>query len=63
MAKKLNLLSIVGPGMLVAATGVGGGDLAAATISGAQPGVAILWAVLLGAFFKKTVLNEGLTRW
>jgi len=63
MAKKLNLLSIVGPGMLVAATGVGGGDLAAATFSGAKLGVAILWAVLLGAFFKKTVLNEGLTRW
>jgi Mn2+/Fe2+ NRAMP family transporter len=62
MAKKLNLLSIVGPGMLVAATGVGAGDLAAATFSGAKLGVAILWAVLLGAFFK-FVLNEGLTRW
>ncbi len=62
MAKKLNLLSMIGPGMLVAATGVGAGDLAAATFSGAQLGVAILWAVLLGAFFK-FVLNEGLTRW
>ena len=62
MAKKLNLLSIIGPGMLVAATGVGAGDLAAATFSGAKLGVAILWAVLLGAFFK-FVLNEGLTRW
>jgi Mn2+/Fe2+ NRAMP family transporter len=62
MAKKLNLLSIVGPGILVAATGVGAGDLAAATFSGTKLGVAILWAVLLGAFFK-FVLNEGLTRW
>ncbi len=62
MAKKLNFLSIVGPGMLVAATGVGGGDLAAATFSGAKLGVAILWAVHLGAFFK-FVLNESLTRW
>ncbi len=48
--------------MLVAATGVGGGDLAAATFSGAKLGVAILWAVHLGAFFK-FVLNESLTRW
>jgi Mn2+/Fe2+ NRAMP family transporter len=48
--------------MLVAATGVGAGDLAAATFSGTKLGVAILWAVLLGAFFK-FVLNEGLTRW
>ena len=62
MSKKLNLLSIIGPGILVAATGVGAGDLAAATFSGAQLGVAILWAVVLGAFFK-FVLNEGLTRW
>jgi len=32
MAKKLNLLSIVGPGRLVATTGVDAGDLAAATL-------------------------------
>ncbi len=62
MAKKLTLLSMIGPGLLVAATGVGAGDLAAASFSGAQLGVAILWAVVLGAFFK-FVLNEGLTRW
>ena len=62
MAKKLKVLSIIGPGMLVAATGVGAGDLAAATFSGSKLGVAILWTVLLGAFFK-FVLNEGLTRW
>ncbi|NKB71394.1 MAG: iron transporter [Candidatus Latescibacteria bacterium] len=48
--------------MLVAATGVGAGDLATAAFSGAQLGVAILWAVLLGAGCK-FVLNEGLTRW
>ncbi len=53
---------MIGPGLLVAATGVGAGDLAAASFSGAQLGVAILWAVVLGAFFK-FVLNEGLTRW
>jgi Mn2+/Fe2+ NRAMP family transporter len=56
------LLTIVGPGILVAATGVGAGDLATAAFTGSHLGTAILWAVLLGAFFK-LVLSEGLTRW
>ena len=60
--KRRNLLSIMGPGILVAATGVGAGDLATAAFTGTKLGPAILWAVVLGAFFK-FVLNEGLTRW
>lgn len=56
------LLSIVGPGILVAATGVGAGDLATASLAGAALGLTVLWAVVVGAFFK-FVLNEGLTRW
>ena len=60
--KRKNLLSILGPGILVAATGVGAGDLATAAFTGTKLGVAILWAVVLGAFIK-FVLNEGLTRW
>ncbi len=48
--------------MLVAATGVGAGDLATAAFTGHQLGVGIVWAVLLGAALK-FVLNEGLTRW
>ena len=59
---KKGLLSVVGPGILVAATGIGAGDLATAAFTGTKLGVAILWAVVLGAFFK-FVLNEGLTRW
>ena len=62
MTSGKNLLTIIGPGMLVAATGVGAGDLATATFTGTKLGLAILWAVVLGAFFK-FVLNEGLTRW
>ncbi len=54
--------SAIGPGILVAATGVGAGDLATATFSGAHLGTAILWAVLVGAGLKY-LLNEGLTRW
>ncbi|MEW6755539.1 MAG: Nramp family divalent metal transporter [Candidatus Latescibacterota bacterium] len=56
------LLTRLGPGILVAATGVGAGDLATASFCGSQLGTAVLWAVLLGAFLK-FVLNEGLARW
>ncbi|MDA2937896.1 hypothetical protein MYX75_06500 [Acidobacteria bacterium AH-259-A15] len=57
-----NLLTIIGPGILVAATGVGAGDLATGAIVGGKLGVAILWAVIVGAFLK-FVLTEGLVRW
>jgi len=53
--------SILLPGLLVAATGVGAGDLATASFTGSQLGVGILWAVLVGSFFK-FVLTEGLAR-
>ncbi|GIW98809.1 MAG: iron transporter [Pirellulaceae bacterium] len=53
---------LIGPGVLVAATGVGAGDLATATFTGVHLGCAVLWAVLVGAVLKY-VLNEGLTRW
>lgn len=55
-------LRILGPGLLVAATGVGAGDLATAAFTGNRLGTAVLWVVVLGAFLK-FVLNEGLTRW
>lgn len=47
---------------MVAATGVGAGDLATAGFAGSKLGMTILWAVAVGAFFK-FVLNEGLARW
>ena len=53
--------TLILPGLLVAATGVGAGDLATASFSGSQLGVGILWAVLVGALFK-FVLTEGLAR-
>ncbi|MFH1726655.1 MAG: Nramp family divalent metal transporter [Elusimicrobiota bacterium] len=56
------LLTVIGPGLLVAATGVGAGDLATASIAGSQLGTAVLWAVLVGGFIK-FVLTEGLARW
>jgi Mn2+/Fe2+ NRAMP family transporter len=56
------LLRAIAPGILVAATGIGAGDLATASFTGSVLGLTILWAVLLGAFMK-FVLNEGLARW
>ena len=55
-------LAVIGPGLLVAATGVGAGDLWTAGYTGEMLGVAVLWAVLLGAFLK-FVVTEGLARW
>ena len=55
-------VSIIGPGLLVAATGIGAGDLATASFAGSHLGTAVLWAALAGAFLK-FVINEGLARW
>lgn len=59
---KPSLLSIIVPGFLVAATGVGAGDLATASFAGSHLGVAVLWAVVVGGFLK-FILTEGLARW
>jgi Mn2+/Fe2+ NRAMP family transporter len=53
---------MLGPGLLLAATGVGGGDLATGSIVGGLLGTAVLWAVLVGAFLK-FIVTEGLARW
>ena len=61
-AARPGILAMVGPGLLIAATGVGAGDLATGALTGIHVGVAVLWAVVVGAFMKY-VLNEGLARW
>jgi len=53
---------LLGPGLLLAATGVGGGDLATGAIVGGLLGPAVLWAVVVGALLKY-VVTEGLARW
>ena len=50
------------PGMLVAATGVGAGDLITASLGGSEAGLVVAWAALAGALLKWT-LNEGVARW
>lgn len=60
--RNMTLLAAIGPGILVAATGVGAGDLATAAFTGGVLGLSVAWAVVLGAGLK-FVLNEGLARW
>lgn len=60
--RRPSLLLMIGPGLLLAATGVGGGDLATGTFVGGLLGPAILWAVIVGALLK-FVVTEGLARW
>ena len=54
--------SLLIPGILLAATGVGAGDLLTASMAGSEVGLAVLWAVLAGAILKWT-LSEGIARW
>jgi Mn2+/Fe2+ NRAMP family transporter len=53
---------LAGPGLVVAAAGIGSGDVVSATVGGANHGVMLLWGIAIGAFFK-FVLNEGIARW
>lgn len=56
------LVGMIGPGLLLAATGVGAGDLATGSFVGGLLGTAVLWAVVVGAFLK-FIVTEGLARW
>jgi Mn2+/Fe2+ NRAMP family transporter len=52
----------LGPGIVVAATGVGAGDLVAAAVCGARYGHELLWTAVVGALLK-FALTDGLARW
>ena len=55
-------LGQIGPGFVAAATGVGVGDLAASLVAGAQFGMVLLWAVIVGAVVK-LAMAEGVGRY
>ncbi|MBG6184161.1 Mn2+/Fe2+ NRAMP family transporter [Arthrobacter sp. CAN_A214] len=58
-AKKLKF---IGPGLIVAATGVGAGDFIMSALAGADYGWALMWAIIGGAAIK-LILSEGIGRW
>lgn len=53
---------VIGPGLVVAATGVGAADMVATLVAGSRYGYALLWAVILGVILK-IVLVEGAGRY
>ncbi|WP_299056925.1 Nramp family divalent metal transporter [uncultured Nocardioides sp.] len=53
---------VVGPGLVVAATGVGAADLVATAVAGSMYGYALLWVAVLGSIIK-VVLVEGAGRY
>ena len=59
---QLSPFRVVAPGIMLAATGVGAGDLLTGALAGSEAGVSLLWAVVVGAGLKY-VLTEGVARW
>ena len=55
-------LRYVGPGIVIAVTGVGAGDMVSSLVAGTDFGMVLLWAVVLGAILKY-FLTEGIGRW
>ena len=62
MTQLKRVLTDLGPGLLLAATGIGVGDMVSATIAGAEYGLTLVWAVAAGVLLK-FVITEGLARW
>jgi Mn2+/Fe2+ NRAMP family transporter len=52
----------LGPGLVLAAAGIGAGDVVVASVTGIQFGTTLLWAVVFTAGLK-FVLTEALARW
>jgi len=57
-----NVIKLIGPGLLVAAAGIGAGDIVSSTMAASAHGLQLLWVVALAAFLK-SFLNEGIARW
>ena len=55
-------LSDIGPGLLLAATGIGVGDMVSSTIAGAEYGLTLVWALAAGVVLKYAI-TEGAARW
>ncbi|MCW4457271.1 Nramp family divalent metal transporter [Microbacterium sp. MPKO10] len=53
---------VIGPGLVVAATGVGAADMVSTLVAGSMFGFALLWAIIVGVILK-IVLVEGAGRY
>lgn len=61
-APLLTRLRALGPGLILAAAGIGAGDVVVASVTGLQHGLILLWAIVLTVVLK-FVLTEALARW
>jgi Mn2+/Fe2+ NRAMP family transporter len=52
----------LGPGLLLAATGIGAGDMVGSAIAGAEYGLMLVWALAAGVLVKLAI-TEGAARW
>ncbi|GAA0445474.1 Nramp family divalent metal transporter [Lentibacillus halophilus] len=59
--KKNKKTSIIGPGIVLAATGIGSGDLITNTTVGSEFGIMLAWAVIIGVSLK-LLLTESVGR-
>ncbi|HKH57666.1 MAG TPA: Nramp family divalent metal transporter [Rubrobacter sp.] len=55
-------LRLVGPGIVIAVTGVGAGDMISSLVAGTNFGTVLIWAIVIGALMKFAV-TEGIGRW
>jgi Mn2+/Fe2+ NRAMP family transporter len=55
-------LRLVGPGIVIAVTGVGAGDMISSLVAGTDFGTVLIWAIVIGALMKFAV-TEGIGRW
>lgn len=63
MARRLgDRLRSLGPGLVLAAAGIGAGDVVVASVTGISHGTTLLWAVAFTAVLKY-VITEALARW
>jgi Mn2+/Fe2+ NRAMP family transporter len=55
-------LKLIGPGIAIAATGVGAGDMVTSLVAGSEYNTTFIWAIVLGVIIK-LCLVEGMGRW
>ena len=55
-------LADLGPGLLLAAAGIGVGDMVSSIIAGAEYGLTLIWALAAGVLVKYAI-TEGAARW
>ncbi|MBT7951565.1 MAG: Nramp family divalent metal transporter [Gammaproteobacteria bacterium] len=56
--KPIEIIKELGPGLIVAGSVVGSGELIATTVAGAEAGFFLLWVILIGCFIKVFVQLE-----